>query len=929
MHGPQTATKAAMDKQDRSSSGSAGTPQFSSTTASRQNVASDASRNVTQNATRPSTIATTDSARSSKQSSANNSSTHSPLPSREPSPTQNPRRTTSATRLRGPRSHKNSQQDLSPQRPVRPGVSGQASTPRSLSSTAIPPLQPAAEDMNIQSPTPRKPFAPPDFRDNPRWPVSPRLRSPPPLGNNKPGVSPVRRNDQDIQGILQRPTPSPAPSDSQTQTSGSDTEDSQMHSGIRTPVRGGLETVQEVSLPNSPTPVSDAALLAQVKEKLSYPEHQSDGGNADRRTLRARPNIPAQESGSDSSTNKDEKRRSTSVPPPPLMTRNSSAMSSKHVKGRQEGSTQAMTVETETVTSIPQVALATGNKSEGPNGTLRSKQSTETIKPRKEKRRPTRKQPTVNSGNGENPRQFCGHTPPRLRHHPSARSFSVATDAGLSSMRPLGHFAQADQVWSPRHSVSGSRVPSTTLSPLSHLLTRSRLASSKADIFEAKIASAVDEQDTSDSEETFVYDSNPPDGGDRSARRFHSRTPSATSMASQADRQNLRSIYGVIDGGGHGPKKAMKFVNTFTGNGSDSLHPGEDDGRSSGRSNGGSGRGTTRHHHIGRWGRQPGNGLPSLFDSDSHFPKNKSKMNGASRNSSNPPSPRSYNGFGPKRSHHQMSSYDLDDTTGADDERTPLITSQRSARSSRYRRGPHNLRQAESQSYNRRPSYLNRFAACLVLTMMFLLIITGAIGFMFATSQPMTSIEIVSIKNVVTSDQVLMFDLTVKAHNPNIVVVTVDQANLEVFAKSEHAGTDSDWWKMPQGPDELRKLDDPVNDPPLDDPDDEIKPNVLLGRITEFDSPLTFEGSLFNKGSSQSSGEMQLAYPGNGTAGGSERWERIYQDEFDLILKGVVKYSLPLSGRVRSATVSGRTQVKPNSANDPSLEPNNTITELP
>ncbi|KAI9900416.1 hypothetical protein N3K66_004678 [Trichothecium roseum] len=842
-----------MDKQDRSSSGSAGTPQFSSTTASRQNVASDASRNVTQNATRASTIATTDSARSSKHSSANNSSTHSPLPSREPSPTQNPRRTTSATRLRGPRSHKNSQQDLSPQRPVRPGVSGQASTPRSLSSTAIPPLQPAAEDMNIQSPTPRKPFAPPDFRENPRWPVSPRLRSPPPLGNNKPGVSPVRRNDQDIQGILQRPTPSPAPSDSQTQTSGSDTEDSQMHSGIRTPVRGGLETVQEVSLPNSPTPVSDAALLAQVKEKLSYPEHQSDGGNADRRTLRARPNIPAQESGSDSSTNKDEKRRSTSVPPPPLMTRNSSAMSSKHVKGRQEGSTQAMTVETETVTSIPQVALATGNKSEGPNGTLRSKQSTETIKPRKEKRRPTRKQPTVNSGN----------------------------------------------------------------------------ASSKADIFEAKIASAVDEQDTSDSEETFVYDSNPPDGGDRSARRFHSRTPSATSMASQADRQNLRSIYGVIDGGGHGPKKAMKFVNTFTGNGSDSLHPGEDDGRSSGRSNGGSGRGTTRHHHIGRWGRQPGNGLPSLFDSDSHFQKSKSKMNGASRNSSNPPSPRSYNGFGPKRSHHQMSSYDLDDTTGADDERTPLISSQRSARSSRYRRGPHNLRQAESQSYNRRPSYLNRFAACLVLTMMFLLVITGAIGFMFATSQPMMSIEIVTIKNVVTSDQVLMFDLTVKAHNPNIVVVTVDQANLEVFAKSEHAGTDSDWWKMPQGPDELRKLDDPVNDPPLDDPDDEIKPNVLLGRITEFDSPLTFEGSLFNKGSSQSSGEMQLAYPGNGTAGGSERWERIYQDEFDLILKGVVKYSLPLSGRVRSATVSGRTQVKPNSANDPSLEPNNTITELP
>ncbi|KMQ81392.1 phospholipid metabolism enzyme, partial [Lasius niger] len=116
------------------------------------------------------------------------------------------------------------------------------------------------------------------------------------------------------------------------------------------------------------------------------------------------------------------------------------------------------------------------------------------------------------------------------------------------------------------------------------------------------------------------------------------------------------------------------------------------------------------------------------------------------------------------------SSYDLDDTTGADDERTPLLDSARSFRGGRGRRGPHNLRQTESQTFTRRSSYLNRFAACLVLTVMFLLVITAAIGFMFATSQPMTGIGIVSIGNVVTSEQVLMFDLTVEAHNPNIVV---------------------------------------------------------------------------------------------------------------------------------------------------------------
>lgn len=397
-----------------------------------------------------------------------------------------------------------------------------------------------------------------------------------------------------------------------------------------------------------------------------------------------------------------------------------------------------------------------------------------------------------------------------------------------------------------------------------------RVIGSKADIFEAKIASAVDEANTSDSEETFVYDSNPPDTAERSNRRFHSRTPSATSMASQADRQNLRSIYGVMQDGSHGsghphgpvPKKSMKFVNTFNGNASDSLTPGEEDGKGTGRSAGGSARGTVRHHHhIGRWGRQPGNGHASLFDNESPFPNAaKSKLgSNTSRNSSGPPSPRNYHSarghLSTKRSNMQMSSsYDLDDTTGADDERTPLLEQGRSYRGGRNRRGPHNLRQAESQTYTRRSSYLNRFAACLVLTMMFLLVITGAIGFMFATSQPMTGIEIVSITNVVTSQQVLMYDLTVKAHNPNIVVVTIDHANLEIFAKSEHAGTDSEW--RSRGADDVRARDDPVNDPPKgpgEGDDGDSRPNVLLGRITEFDSPLTFEGSLFHQGSSTSS----------------------------------------------------------------------------
>jgi hypothetical protein len=183
--------------------------------------------------------------------------------------------------------------------------------------------------------------------------------------------------------------------------------------------------------------------------------------------------------------------------------------------------------------------------------------------------------------------------------------------------------------------------------------------------------------------------------------------------------------------------------------------------------------------------------------------------------------------------------------------------------------------------------------------------------------------------HVVASQQELMLDLTIKAHNPNVVVVVVDAADIEVFAKSPHAGTDSEWWRHTHpgevGPPPPRKIGEggiETQEAVPDDPD--TAPNMRLGTITGFDSALSFEGSFFHKGISYSSGEVRLKNPGNGTYGGPERWERILEDEFQLILKGVLKYTLPLSQRVRTASITGRTTVKPNAANDPAIKPNST-----
>ncbi|KAI1332553.1 vacuolar segregation subunit 7-domain-containing protein [Xylariaceae sp. FL0255] len=873
----------------------------------------------------------------SKWTSASTSLTASPAQSREPSPIRTTANTkpgrTSRSSTPSPRSRKNSVQDLSPTR-TRTNPSTTSTISRQISAATTPSLPPhsSSTETVLRTPIPQKPLPVQEAsKSSPRWPISPRLKSPPPVLKPTNLTSSSRKSEPETPVInVQRATPSPHVEPPIQSTSDIEADDQYLPSGMKTPNRGPssgsttLETVQEVSQPNTPGPA-----LSGIVEKLEETAASQGQNGSAPSSIKASQSATNSESGSDSGSVKTDTRRPSSTAPPPLLHSRQSSSALRYGSRNQttgESSSRNMIVETEEVNNMPKLSLNPKEAGSGASGSLRTRPSTETIKPKKEKKKHHRKPASVASGNGE---QLQPIPTPKLRHCCSTRSFSAN-----SSRSPPKFYGQAS--WNDEAGLNPSgqplkRAPQTRAhsitSQVANLLTLGpRPASSKADIFEAKVASAVEEANSSDSDETFVYDSNPPDV-DR-PRRYHSRTPSATSMASQLDRNGMRSIHSIIEANAQNPhvKKNMKFVSAYNSSG-EPTH-GEDDGRGTGRSNMGSARGTTRHHHHpSRWGRNSGNNHPSLFDNDSPFPNAaRTKFSGnTSRQSSNPPSPRFNMSKGwmssTKKQSVTPSGYDMDDTTtGADDERTPLLQpgTVRSIRSNRSRRGM-TLRNLESQSYHQNPTFLNRFASCLVLTVMLLLVVTGAIGFMFATSQPLSDIKLIKIGNVLASEQELMFDLTVQAHNPNVVVVMIDSADLEIFAKSPHAGNDSEWWRHPNGED-FAILDSPISD----DPDDESSPNMRLGNIVSFDSPLTYEGSFFQNGWTTSSGELRLAKPGNTTESGTERWERIIADEFTLIIKGVLKYTLPLSQKVRKVSISGKTLVKPNSANDPTLKPNST-----
>lgn len=447
----------------------------------------------------------------------------------------------------------------------------------------------------------------------------------------------------------------------------------------------------------------------------------------------------------------------------------------------------------------------------------------------------------------------------------------------------------------------------------------SRKASSKADVFEQKVASAVDEANSSDSDATFIYESNPPEP--HRSRQNHSRTPSMTSITSLADpRLAIRDAHKNPN-----KKSSMKFTNPYNNPSidGDAMDRGEGTIRiNSSRAGGGS-----HHHHIGRHGQGRGTLSHLVMDSDSSMPQSSRARGPSSRQASQPNSPRFHtfnvgnghaNGNGSKKHGEYSAAYDIDVEHVADDERTPLIPSGRSPRvRTPRRRNSATIRHLERRHRNN-GGWCRRFAGCLVLSILLLVVVFSSVGLVYATTKPLLKVLVHDIQNVVASQEEIILDLIVNATNPNIIGVTVADMDVSIFAKSKHVGTDR-WWRLhgngPHDNEEDWQFVDPaiiddvveVTKDGVDEGTDPIgEPRtMLLGRITHFDSPLNFDGSFFERHVAQSIGEIRLASPGNKTeAGGPERWEEVLQYPFELIVRGIFKYTLPLSTREHTVPVT-------------------------
>ncbi|KAK0271106.1 Vacuolar inheritance and morphology protein [Friedmanniomyces endolithicus] len=806
----------------------------------------------------------------------------------------------------------------------------------------------------------------------PQWPVSPRLKSPPPSGTaSRRGSAPVQQRSVDTAIAPSINVQSATPQSSTPPPKLGGEEVKRVEQQLQPPPKAAasssrgpsgksiLETVQENSadtVSESPAAVQAAAdlkPLTKINEEDKTAATKRDGPEPEKHTQPG-------ESGSESAGSKLDRTRGRrqsltqpKVNPRPANPVKSSYTPLQSAKSRQQSEGKHnMTVETETVQSIPQSALNAGDRTgsgrNDPSGSIRLKPSNETIRPKKERKKPTQKARSINQGTGMYRSSLLIHR----ESFGDAHDESTVVSSSVSS--------SADEEGRSKRGASFTRHWQRMMSfamPKSHDRTfsdkRLRKASSKADIFEARVASAVEQENTSDSDETFVYESNPPEPQRRP--RHHSRTPSVTSSHSMTDQQRggIRNFGDMMDEQQRkvAGKRSMKFSNNPYNdvNSPDSKN------------------GTVRSHqarHFGKYGRG-GSHASSMYEPESPFTQ-ASKLRSGHLNTrqSRPNSPRSPQSIQQQQQQQQhrpsglfsgrkTEQWDFDGE-GADDERTPLVGTVRTARGvARHRRlESGDTVQTIDEYYGvRREPRFGRFGGCLLGLCVLTAVILSAVAFLVMSNRPMYNVRICRIENVLASEQEIMLDLFVGAVNPNALGITVMDVDLNVFAKSRHAGSDlnssehnpaqrtawrrrrlessageelpakvgnpnpwqdmSGHWHAPSGG--VDRGTDP--DPPPDDDDSDAEKDaqtMLLGRILHFDQALAFEGSPIKRHAHYSFGELRLMRPGNRTeVGGSERWERTLLHPFELVVRGVLKYQLPVSGREQSVSVGASVVVHP------------------
>lgn len=214
------------------------------------------------------------------------------------------------------------------------------------------------------------------------------------------------------------------------------------------------------------------------------------------------------------------------------------------------------------------------------------------------------------------------------------------------------------------------------------------------------------------------------------------------------------------------------------------------------------------------------------------------------------------------------------------------------------------LPRKQSRELGTGPYFIRSFVYT-VFSIFCILMLGFMMGFILASTKDLTEFDVSSIENPVVSQDELIFNMVVTAVNPGWFSINVQDVELDVFAKSGFLQSEHVYRSSVE--------------------------TVLLGTIYELETPLEFPGGFFDRHSIEQMTAVKLLSPGKNLTGvaaavaaaangnkdnstipdNSKKWEVIAKHPFDLIIRGVVKYTLPISLNVKSVVVNKVAYINP------------------
>lgn len=214
-----------------------------------------------------------------------------------------------------------------------------------------------------------------------------------------------------------------------------------------------------------------------------------------------------------------------------------------------------------------------------------------------------------------------------------------------------------------------------------------------------------------------------------------------------------------------------------------------------------------------------------------------------------------------------------------------------------YQFSPHNF-------YSKRNAW-TRFRNCFYLTISVLLLVSlgFVLGFLLAANKELREFDIVLMDNVISSTDELIFDLTTTAFNPGIFPIYVDEVEFDIFAKTQFLRCDSYGTCLPS---EQANVE-----------------TIFLGIVKSLETPLKYQGGFFNRNFDIAETSVRLHKPGSDeakepdneepkdTSDDITKWKLLIKHDYELILRGNIKYKVPFFNTQRSIAVQMATDVHP------------------